>query len=144
MNTLMTQRHNNGKKARWKTWLVSEERLQSKCTKPKRIPSMQKKTHPYIVVTWTREINSRLHPFKIPDMIDNSCPSLSLLGSASGWAHTFILLASFILTLSTLSRERRGQRGEAQAPVKWLYRGRHVQAEDSVWRLSGRRQKPLR
>ena len=44
----------------------------------------------------------------------------------SGWAHISIPLASFPLSLSVYSPppwEWRGQRGEAQAPVKWLYRG---------------------
>lgn len=49
--------------------------------------------------------------------------SHSQLVSVSGWAHISIPLASFLLSLSPLSWERRGQRGEAQAPVKWLYRG---------------------
>ena len=47
INTLMTQRHNNGKKARWKTWLVSEEMpyfyRQVPCTTPRCVQNTAEK-----------------------------------------------------------------------------------------------------
>lgn len=173
----MTLRHNSGKKARRKTWLVCEEmpyfNRRVKCTKPKCIQNTQREMDPknhvlllpykhvfltllYQISYFGLRLRTVCQKYQIWSTIWNwawgpvVCVlpfplnlSHSQLVSVSGWAHISIPLASFLLSLLFPgSREASVERRE---PL-WsgFIVGRHVQAEDPVWRLSGRRQKPLR